>query len=130
VSVFRTDDPRIYVCASDSDGVQERHTGLYWFRRSLRPVRAARILALVCSRGYKPAREGTGSQVSGGEVLCGCMSVVNSVPPTGVLPFPFICEWAGAGYTRERSRGSRFFSSLRVVPVGPIDDDGCPCTIP
>jgi hypothetical protein len=37
---------------------------------SLRPVRAARVLALVCSRGYKRAREGMGSQVSGGEVLC------------------------------------------------------------
>jgi hypothetical protein len=38
---------------------------------SLRLVRAACILALVCSRGYKRAREGMGSQVFGGEVLCG-----------------------------------------------------------
>jgi hypothetical protein len=39
-------------------------------RLSLRPVQATRVLALVCSRGYKRAREGTGSQISSGEVLC------------------------------------------------------------
>jgi hypothetical protein len=35
----------------------------------------ARVLALVCIRAYKRSREGTGSQVSGGEVLCECVSV-------------------------------------------------------
>jgi hypothetical protein len=39
-------------------------------KMSLRPVRAARVLALVCSRGYKRVREGMGSQVSSGEVPC------------------------------------------------------------
>jgi hypothetical protein len=109
------------VCKEDT----EVYTGLG--RMSLRPVRAARVLALVCGRSYKRARERTGSQVSGDKVLCGSRSVVNSVPlSTGVLPFPFICQGAGVGYMRERERspGSRFSSSLRVVPANPIDDDG------
>jgi hypothetical protein len=42
---------------------------------SLRPVRAARVHALVYSRGYKWSIEGAGSQVSGGKVSCECVSV-------------------------------------------------------
>jgi hypothetical protein len=52
---------------------------------SLRPVRAARVLALVRGKGYKRAREGTSSQVSGGKVLCGCVSFVM---PRHVLTHP------------------------------------------
>jgi hypothetical protein len=50
------------VCKEDTEG----YTGSGGM--SLRPVRTARILALVRSRGYKRVREGEGSQVSGGEV--------------------------------------------------------------
>jgi hypothetical protein len=42
---------------------------------SLRPVQAARVLALVCSRGHKRLREGMDSQISSGKVLCECVSV-------------------------------------------------------
>jgi hypothetical protein len=44
-------------------------------RMSLRLVRATHVLALVCSKGYKRSREGTGSQVYGRKVLCVCVSV-------------------------------------------------------
>jgi hypothetical protein len=48
--------------------------------------------------------------------------------PHGVLPFPFIFQGAGVGYKIERERerlpGSRFSSSLHVVPTGPVDNDG------
>jgi hypothetical protein len=93
---------------------------------SLRLVRAARVLALICSRGYKRTSEGTGSQVSGGEVLCGCVSVVQkTVLPYGSSPLPFyMTRDRDRMHERERSPGSRFSSSLRVVPAGPVDDDG------
>jgi hypothetical protein len=65
------------------------------------------------------------SQVSGEEVLCGWVNVVpKSIPSYGVLSFPFICQGAEVGSTRERLPVSRFSSSLRVVPAGAVDDDG------
>jgi hypothetical protein len=83
---------------------------------SLCPVRAARVFALVCNRGYKRATKGMGSQVSGGEVLCGCVSVAKKPPPpTGVLLVPFICQEAGVGYTRERGR--RKYPYVRFEPL-------------
>jgi hypothetical protein len=43
------------------------HKDLYWFgppeSNTLRPVRAAVLFALICSRGYNWAREGARSQV-------------------------------------------------------------------
>jgi hypothetical protein len=47
--------------------------------------------------------------------------------PHGDPPFPFYMP-RGRGRIqereRERSSGSRFSSSLHVVPTGPVDDDG------
>jgi hypothetical protein len=92
-------------------------------RRYLRPVRAARVLALVCSRDYKRSREGTDFQISGGEV-CVCVS----------LESPSVSE--EVGYTGERDKerkirsekrrspGSCCSPSLHVDPVSPVDDDG------
>jgi hypothetical protein len=57
--------------------------------------------------------------------LCGWVNVVpKSIPSYGVLSFPFICQGAEVGSTRERLPVSRFSSSLRVVPAGAVDDDG------
>jgi len=52
-------------CASGSDGDARKDTGiiLVWAERPYVQFRASRVLALVCSRGYKRAREGTNSQV-------------------------------------------------------------------
>jgi hypothetical protein len=48
-----------------------------------------------------------GSQVFGGEVLCGCVSVFSFGSPTGVLHFPFISQGTRVGYMRERERVER-----------------------
>jgi hypothetical protein len=105
LSMFRTADYRICVCACGPDGVGKEDIEVYTGSggMSLRPVLATRVLALVCSRDYKWAREGPGSKVSGGEVLYGCVSSIPKIhSPVGVLPFPFICQGAGVGYKRER----------------------------
>jgi hypothetical protein len=98
-------------------------------KMSLRPVQAARVLALVCNRGYKRSREGTGSQVSGGEVSCESLSV-SAFAPYGGPPFPFY-KPRGKGRIHERERverggspGSRCSPSLYMGPMGFVDDAG------
>jgi hypothetical protein len=62
----------------------------------------------------------------------------SSVPPTGVLPFPFISQQAGVEYMREIERverggspGSRYFPSLYMGPMDPVDDArGVPTPLP
>jgi hypothetical protein len=69
----------------------------------LRPIRTARVPALICSRGYKRTREGTGSQVSGGEVLCGCVSILNFSSSLLRGSSPFLLYAKGQGLdTRKR----------------------------
>jgi hypothetical protein len=88
-------------CASGPDGVQDTEVYIGSGEMSLRPVRAGRVLALVCCRGYKRTREGMGSQVSSGEVLCGSVSVAYLVPTTGSSPSLLYAKGQGSD-TRER----------------------------
>jgi len=107
------------------------HKDLYWFGQNV-PTSNVLLLVLstlVCSRGYKRAREGADPR-SLVEGLKSAESLFNHVFPFSFLgrpTFPFIGEGEGAGY-RERKREERgkarekkasratmsFFSFMRV----------------
>jgi hypothetical protein len=105
------------------------HKGLYLFGQNV-PTSSVQLLVLpilVCSRGYKRAREGEGPK----SLMEGSNRVEShSTPPTMGRPTsPFIGQGEGIGYMRERMRRKRAFgvaSSFApcMGPADPIDDDG------
>ena len=112
---------------SGSDGVRRGHKGLYWFgpKYPTSSVVLLMLLAQVCSRDYKRAREEEGPQS-----LIGVSGRLNRVelresPSAGCPPFPFIGqgEWAGSKGEREIERereGRRDPAVLLRVWVLPI----------
>ena len=88
------------------------HKNLYWFGQNV-PTSSSLLLmlpALVCSRGYKQAREGADPKslveksngVDAKMFRCYLLSSLGSLPFRERPASPFIDEGEDTGYTRER----------------------------
>ena len=116
--------------------MREGHKDLYWFGWNV-PTSSLLLLlvlpALVCSRGYKRAREEeVPKSMMKRSMELGLAELVQpcALPLMGRPAFPFIDKGEGAGY-RERERQARgkarekkasraagsFFSFMRVPPT-------------